>query len=77
MSHGKEIHMYEFKVQGMTCGSCANAITYALRSVDPKVKVSVDIKSQTVRVESSKDQKDLAGLIEEAGYPVVSAGPTG
>jgi copper chaperone len=65
-------HMYEFKVQGMTCGSCANTITYALRSIDPKVKVSADIKSQTLRVESSQDQASLSSLIEEAGYAVKS-----
>jgi copper chaperone len=65
--------MYEFKVQGMTCGSCANTITYALRSIDPKVKVSADIKSQTLRVESNQDQGALSNLIEEAGYTVVSA----
>jgi copper chaperone len=65
--------MYEFKVQGMTCGSCANTITYALRSIDPKVKVSADVKSQTLRVESNQDRGALSNLIEEAGYTVVSA----
>ena len=64
--------MYEFKVQGMTCGSCANTITFALRSLDPKVKVSADVKSQTLRVESSQDQVALSALIEEAGYAVES-----
>jgi copper chaperone len=64
--------MYEFKVQGMTCGSCANTITYALRSIDPKVKVSTDVKSGTIRVESSQDQTALSSLIEEAGYAVES-----
>lgn len=64
--------MYEFKVQGMTCGSCANTITYALRSIDPKVKVSADVKSQTLRVDSNQDKGALSNLIEDAGYPVVS-----
>lgn len=65
--------MYEFKVTGMTCGSCANTITYALRSLDSKVKVSADLKSQTLRVDSNHDQEEITALIEEAGYPVVSA----
>lgn len=68
--------MYEFKVQGMTCGSCANTITLALRSLDPKVKVSADVKAQTLRVESNQDQQDLSALIEEAGYTVVAASRT-
>ena len=63
--------MYEFKVSGMTCGSCANSITLALKTIDPKVKVVVDVKSQTVQVESAKNENDIAVLIEETGYPVL------
>ncbi len=64
--------MYEFKVSGMTCGGCANTIAYALRSLDPKVKVSADVKTQTLRVDSTHDQEEISALIEEAGYPVLS-----
>ena len=62
--------MYEVKVSGMTCGSCASSITHALKTIDPKVKVSVDLQTQTVRVESDKNENDITALIEEAGYPV-------
>lgn len=65
--------MYEFKVSGMTCGSCASSITHALKTIDPKVKVTVDVKSQTVQVESSKDEKDIGLLIEETGYPILAS----
>lgn len=62
--------MYEIKVEGMDCSSCANSIAYALKSIDAAVEVSVDIKSQTVRVKSSQDESAIKALIEEAGYPV-------
>lgn len=65
--------MYEIKVSGMTCGSCANSMTYALRSIDPKVEVSVDLKSQTVKVKSDRAQTEITALIEDAGYPVLAA----
>lgn len=65
--------MYEVKVSGMTCGSCANSISYALKSIDPDVGVSVDLKTQTVRVKSSRGQSEITALIEEAGYPVLGA----
>lgn len=65
--------MYEFKVSGMTCGSCANSITHALKTIDPRVKVTVDIKSQTVQVDSDKNEKDISVLIEETGYPVLTS----
>jgi copper chaperone CopZ len=57
----------------MTCPSCANSIGYALKSIDPKAQVTVDLKTQTVRVSSDKPQADITALIEEAGYPVLKA----
>lgn len=64
--------MYEFKVDGMTCGHCVQAITKTLTQLDKGAKVLVDLSSQLVRVESSHDPKTLAAEIEEAGYTVVS-----
>lgn len=64
--------MYEFKVQGMTCGHCTQTITKAVLRADPHAKVAADIKSQTVRVESAHDRSELARLIDEAGYAVHS-----
>lgn len=63
--------MYLLKVEGMTCGSCANAMTRAIRSVDPKVEVKVDLPSQTVRVKSDKSIEEVSRLIEDAGYRVL------
>ena len=62
--------MYEYKVSGMTCPSCAKAIARTLQRIDPKVEVRVDISRQLVRVDSSKNIEDIAQLINEAGYPV-------
>ena len=64
--------MYEFKVQGMTCGHCVNTITSAVRNLDSKAKVTAEIKTQTVKIESSQDAKEVVARIEDAGYPVVS-----
>ena len=69
--------MYEVKVSGMTCGSCANSIGFALKSIDPKVEVTVDLKTQTVKVKSDKEQNAITTLIEEAGYPVLGAKKVG
>jgi copper chaperone len=63
--------MYEFKVEGMTCNHCVQAITKTLTQFDQAAKVSVDLSSQTVKVESTQDPKALAAEIEEAGYTVV------
>lgn len=65
--------MYEFKAEGMTCGSCAGIITKAVRSIDPKAQVSVDLGRQKVTVKSDQPQAELVQIIEEAGYPVKEA----
>ncbi|MCG6169022.1 heavy-metal-associated domain-containing protein [Leptospira sp. FAT2] len=62
--------MVEFQVENMTCGSCANVISKAIKTIDPNVQVSVDVASQTVRVDSGRSETELANLIEECGYPV-------
>ncbi|PJZ54186.1 heavy-metal-associated domain-containing protein [Leptospira adleri] len=62
--------MLEFQVENMSCGSCANVISKAIKTIDPNVQVSVDVVSQTVRVKSGRSEKELANLIEECGYPV-------
>ncbi|MBW0432092.1 copper chaperone [Leptospira yasudae] len=62
--------MVEFQVENMTCGSCANVISKSIKTIDPNVQVSVDVVSQTVRVDSILPENKLASLIEECGYPV-------
>lgn len=64
--------MYEVKVTGMTCGSCASSIRRILKRSDPDVEVSVNVEEGTVSVQSKIDQTRLAELVEEAGFPVLA-----
>lgn len=64
--------MYEFKVEGMSCNHCVQTITKSLNKLDSRAKVSVDLASQLVTVDSAEDPKTLAAEIEEAGYTVVN-----
>lgn len=63
--------MYQLKVSGMTCGSCATAMRYALKSIDPEVELSVDLKRQTVDIKSKRKKEEVAAMVEETGYPVL------
>lgn len=65
--------MFEFKVKGMTCPSCAKSMKSALLSIDSKVEVEVNLITQTVKVKSNRSEKEIAVLIEEAGYPVIES----
>lgn len=64
--------MYEVKVNGMTCGSCASSIRHVVKRVDPDAEVEVNIKNQTVQVKTKESAVTIAKLIEESGFPVVS-----
>jgi copper chaperone len=61
-----------FHVQGMTCGHCVNAVTQAVKSIDPKAEVQVDLASGKVQVESQQDHAAIARAIEEEGYKVAA-----
>ena len=60
--------MIEFDVQGMSCNHCVNAVTEAVKSVDPQARVEVDLGAHKVRVESAQRREVLAAAIEDAGY---------
>jgi copper chaperone len=61
-----------FQVQGMTCGHCANAVTQAVKTVDPQAQVKVDLASGKVDVQSQQDRAAIARAIEEEGYKVAA-----
>ena len=61
-----------FQVQGMSCGHCVGAVTQAVRSVDPKADVKVDLATGKVEVQSQQDPAAIARAIEEEGYKVAA-----
>lgn len=64
--------MYEVKVSGMTCASCADTIGDSLQAIDSSSEVEVNIQKQTITVKSTRDAGAIASLIEESGYPVLA-----
>lgn len=61
-----------FQVQGMSCGHCVNAVTQAVKAVDPAAEVKVDLASGTVEVQSGQERAQLVRAIEEEGYKVAA-----
>ena len=64
--------MLTLEVKGMTCGHCANAVTRALKDVDPKAEVKVDLEAGRVQVETSASAAAIAAAVTEAGYEVLA-----
>lgn len=58
----------KLEVQGMSCGHCVNAVTEAVRTVDPAAQVTVDLGSGRVDVLSTQPRQDLVAAIQNAGY---------
>ncbi len=65
--------MYEFKVEGMTCPSCANSISLAMKQVDATSSVKIDINEKLVKVNSRKTSAEIKSVLEEVGFPVLES----
>jgi len=65
-----------YRVAGMHCGHCKQAVTGELSAVPgvEAVDVDLDAKLVTVRGESLSDSA-LREAIEEAGYPAIKEQP--
>ena len=59
-----------YTVTGMTCDHCVSAVTQELSDITGVTKVSIDLASGQVTVESDAalDQAAVAAAVDEAGY---------
>ena len=62
-----------FRVEGMTCDHCRNAVTAEVSTVSGVQAVTVDVEAGTVTVscDQAVDQSDIAAAVDEAGYTLV------
>jgi copper chaperone len=57
----------------MSCAHCVNAVQNAVQTVDPEARVTVDLETGHVDVQSPQPRQDLVAAIENAGYRVMPA----
>ena len=62
-----------FRVEGMTCGSCAKRVTRAVQALDASATVTVDLARATIDVDSTADAAAVAAAVAAAGYPAQAA----
>jgi copper chaperone len=65
--------MHRYSIPSMTCGYCAGTIDRAVKTVDPKAEVSVDLKARGVSVRSGAEEAEIAAAIRAAGYEAITA----
>lgn len=61
--------MQEFEIQSMSCGGCASRIVQAVKNLDTKAKIEVDLPNKMVRIETTEDRASVISVLTEAGYP--------
>jgi copper chaperone len=57
----------KYRVLGMSCDGCANAVTKAIKSAAPGADVDVDLDAKVVSVENL-DDADVQEAVEAAGF---------
>jgi copper chaperone len=59
-----------FTVTGMTCNHCEQAVTRAVKQIDPQAQIKIDRSQNHVEVQSTAPRETLAKAIVEEGYAV-------
>lgn len=59
-----------YTVSGMTCASCASAVTRALKKIEGVEKADVNLTTEKVLIQSERDLsfEDLSKAVDKAGY---------
>ena len=60
--------MFRFKIAKMSCGHCAASIERAVKGVDPRATVSVDLGRKEVTIRSTAEERQISGALRSAGY---------
>lgn len=60
--------MVAFKVPGMTCGGCANAVRKALGAVGGVEGIEIDVPGKEVRLSGSADPAAVRKALSAAGF---------
>jgi copper chaperone len=60
--------MTRFTVPDMTCGGCVKAITGAIQRLDPTARVTTNLDTHLVEIDSTRPAAALAEAIDAAGF---------
>lgn len=57
-----------YKVEGMTCGGCAQSVEKAINAVAPTATIKVNLENNQVIVTGIEDDNLIAQAVEDAGF---------
>lgn len=64
-----EALMMKFNVPDLSCAHCVSTVTRAIKTLDAKARVEVDLASRTIATSASADAAAISQALAEAGYP--------
>ena len=73
MSDQSDTFTQQYRISGMTCGHCVQAVTEELSGIEGVQGVEVDLDSGTATVRSAAelDPAAVRDAVDEAGYELV------
>jgi len=57
-----------YRIEGMTCGGCVNAVTRAIQAAAPQAQVRVDLTSKTAEIDGAVPEATVAAAVDGAGF---------
>lgn len=60
--------MIRLSIPEMNCGHCEKAVREAVEDLDRDARVTIDLASRTVDIETARSRDDVSGAIARAGY---------
>ena len=58
----------ELKLPTMTCGHCVKSVTATVQKVDPQAKLTVDLPTHQVTIDSAKPKEVFTQALAIEGY---------
>jgi copper chaperone len=65
--------MITFIVTGMSCGHCAQAITKAVKTLDPEATITIELDKGRVQIDSDLPADEFQAAINALDYSAVPA----
>lgn len=61
--------MIEMTLPDMTCGHCVKTVTGIVQKVDAQARLTIDLPTHKVQVESSEPAERFKAALADEGYP--------
>jgi copper chaperone len=61
--------MIEMTLPDMTCGHCVRTVTSTVHQIDASAKVTIDLPSHKLQIESDRPAEAFMAALADEGYP--------